>query len=145
MFLNKLIKNKHHILIVTVLVVLSYLHPAGIQFKICFGDDGHFDVSAEADWNKHSIPHKTDLESVPDEHHGDCQDFILTSNDMVSCRANSGFSVSRQTVNRLHDMPVSSIQEILTEKSRNISYYSGFLSERCDYIPPFLSSTILLI
>jgi hypothetical protein len=143
--LKKYFKNKYHVLIVTTLLAFSYVQPAGIQFKFCFGDDGHFDVSVDSDWKNQGSPVDKGQESIPDDHHGDCQDVILASNDMVSCRLNSDLFFSNQTMSWYHDLPVLVVNSILPEKSVNNSYYSGFLSEQCNCFSAFLTSIILLI
>lgn len=145
MILNKITKNKQFVIIATILVAAFYLQPAGIQLKFCFGEDGHFDFSADAEWTNQGIPVEKHIESSPNHHHGDCLDLVLTSNDMVSCRFNSGLLLTNQTIKSLHALPVLFVSNVFTEKSNNKFYSSGILSQRCNYIPAFLSSTILLI
>ena len=145
MILNKLKKNKPLVILAMMLLSAFYLQPEGIQLKFCLGDDGHFDITADTESDHRGIHVDDKLDTDPDAHHGDCLDFILTSNAMVSCRPDTSLFTSNQSLSLLSSFPALLVPDVSLEQSASRFNYYGFLSERCSCIPAFISSVVLLI
>lgn len=145
MILNKLRKKKQLVVLAIMLMSAFYLQPEGIQLKFCLGDDGHFDITADTESGHRDIHVDNKLESDPDAHHNNCLDFILTSNGMVSRRPDTGFFTSSQSMSRLGAFPALMVSNVSEEQSDGRFNYYGFCPERCNCIPAFISSVILLI
>ena len=145
MILNKLRKNKQSVILAIILLTAFYLQPEGIQLKFCLGDDGHFDITADTVSDHKNFQVDNKLGSDPDDHHGDCLDFILTSNGMVSCRSGAGLSASSKNMTRLSTFTALLVSNVPDKQSAGRFKYYGFLPERCSCIPAFISSVILLI
>lgn len=142
---NRRTRKKYFFIITMVLLAALYVQPFGIHLKFCFGEDGHFDISTIACQSNQQLPIKNHSASNPDNHHEKCTDFTSTCNDEVSCKPDYCLISSNSTIKNAQITPALIFSNVLPQPSNNEFQSLGFVSERCDYHPPFLSSVILLI
>ena len=140
--------GKEYFLSITVILfLLCCLLPSGIHLKLCFGEDGHFDFSAKICASKQPLPPVTDSHPQPEDHHGDCSDFTLSCGNNPACRADSFLlPANSSSLFKNFDILNSILYSGVLPQEPVKSYRSEvFISEKCNYHPPHLSSVILLI
>ena len=143
--MNRFTRNKKFIVATMILLAVFYILPGGIHLSLCFGEDGHFDISAEVCNSHHKSSIEIDSRYTAEEHHGNCRDIQLSCDNKVS------FSLSSSRVSprpRVIDHQITYIfnpADNITHTSLRECSSDRFISERCNYHPPFLNSVILLI
>ena len=140
-------KKIYFLYIITIIFSVYYLLPAGIHIKVCFGDDGHFDISTEICPSNQKLPLTTDSHSKPEKHHENCTDYNASCNDNLFCRAETYILSPDFTsiIKDVHIITAVTNPDVLAQTSINRLPSKGFISNRCNYHPPYLSSVILLV
>jgi len=143
--MNKRGKKKPYLIVLIILMTAFYMQPLGVHIELCFGEDGHFDFMPVPCNVNEQLPFEDHADDDSEDHHGNCTDIKLFCDGNLSCILNSSLLISNSTPNDLQNIPVLEVANITTQTTDNGFQYNGFVSERCNYIPPFLNSTILLI
>lgn len=125
--------------------------PSGGHFKLCFGQDGHFDIAIEAcsDANKAALPHRPhDDGGHVQKSHSDCTDIIVAcrSFDQLVRAPGNGGALKSQI--KKDDPPATGLLSGLFLQKMGSIYPRVPDSYRCS-VPPshpdFLRTIVLII
>jgi hypothetical protein len=138
--------------LLTLLLILqmgtAFALPPGSHLELCFGPDGHFDISPDTCRNHLILPQQQAVSQSSGIHHGDCIDLAIGCGpDDHAVLSNAGSGIGKTTIRVLPCLPAALPAGIFARPLPWAEFHPSFPANGITTSPPHLVSlrTIVLV
>ncbi len=137
--------RKIWVVLAIILMFTAYGLPSSLHFKICIGEDGHFDITPLACASNQQTPVSKHSNTNPTDHHGKCTDFTTACDKKEICSLSSVL-LSRNPSSKISQLtPLAKASGVLPLPDIKPSIFPSCSTKISFSLPVCLRSVVLLI